>query len=147
MSADAWLNVIIAAIGATGAVLGATLAAWLGIRYGRQTREEELYRDVGRLEGRGEGRVVQMPAGGMEGSGNLMLMLGQLMADVKNIQHDVIEIKNTQAIDRAAAKGEHDELRRVLQGQIDELKRAVVTIQTSMRGVTAYFRQMRREKK
>lgn len=107
-------------IGVLG-VIAVLLAAWIAVWYGKRGRDEDLYRALGRTEGRNgsgdqRGRVVT--------DDNIYMIIGGLRSDVGNIMTDLREIKQNQESNRTLVQGVRDELGQ-LRARFDNLSRSV----------------------
>lgn len=108
-------------------------AAWVGNRYAKRLRNEDLGRQVSRLEGQLKSRPSAI---GNPFTGNLAddinYMLGTLVTGLAEVRSDVSEIRLTQRDNRLAADQAHAELRSQLEKKIDDLSTEVKQLQRNV---------------
>lgn len=120
---DSW----IALLSVVGTGLFVLLAAWIGGKYTQRFRGEDLYKDIGRLEGRGTEDV------GPRGSFEFAMMLGGLKTGVETLQEDVDEIKTRQEANR----DRQDK-------NISDISTLITTIHSDMSVMKQQFADLRR---
>lgn len=135
MGHDSW----IALFSIIGGGVFVLLAAWLGGYFNKVAREQDLYKEVGRVEGRTErhGGRPEIPRTDYE----FAMMLGAMKAGVESVQEDIIEIKERQETNRERqdknisdigklVQGVHSDVE-LIKGQFLDLRRTVANLARS----------------
>lgn len=93
------------------------IIAWRGgIAWDRRKRESDLFREVGRIEGRNDPGQRTGPRSDDDPSRTSSFMLGQLMSSMREVQGDVTEIRTRQETNRAVTEQAHHDLAKRLDG-------------------------------
>lgn len=107
---DSW----IALFSILGGGVFVLLAAWLGGFFNKMARDQDLYKEVGRVEGRTDRdrRGQEIPRTDYE----FAMMLGAMKASVETVQEDISEIKERQETNRERQDKNISDISRLVQG-------------------------------
>lgn len=135
MEHDSWIALF--SILGTGVFL--LLAAWIGGYFSKVARDQDLYKEVGRVEGRTDRNTVrqEIPRTDYE----FAMMLGAMKASVETVQEDITEIKERQEANRERQDKNISDIQRLVQGvhsdvelikgQFADLRRTVANLARS----------------
>lgn len=110
MEHDSW----IALFSVIGGGIFVLLAAWVGGYFSKLARDQDLYKEVGRVEGRTDRdrRGQEIPRTDYE----FAMMLGAMKSSVETVQEDITEIKERQESNRDRQDKSISDISRLVQG-------------------------------